>query len=88
MTSFDRVRRTNNTSTGVQGSADAKSTVVGVDPVNLPEMQGVWGICVDGDDETTIPGSQRQALIRIFVLSRFDEYSSKIDIKSKEVSVP
>jgi hypothetical protein len=73
----------------VRPGALATSTVVGVRPQNLPEMDGVWGICVGGDDLTTIPGSNRPIDIELQVLSRRGEYSDIPDLKNNlEVSVP
>lgn len=73
----------------VRPGAIATSAVMGVVPKNLPEMDGVWGICVGGDDLTTIPGSNRPIDIEVQVLSRRGEYTDITDLKSSlEVSVP
>jgi len=73
----------------VRQAGDANSAAVGVDAINLPEMEGVWGVIVDGDDGTRIPGSQREIEMQIFVLAKFGEYSSLSNLSNnKEVSVP
>jgi len=72
----------------VRDGADATSALVGVEPVNLPEMEGIWGIVVDGEDQTRIPGAQRNPQMSLFVLSRFSGVS-RTDLQTKsEVSVP
>jgi hypothetical protein len=62
---------------------------VGVEPVNLPEMVGFYGVIVDGEDLTTIPGSRRLLSITFFILAHYNEYNSVSDMRSAlEVSVP
>jgi len=62
---------------------------VGVEPVNLPEMIGFYGLVVDGSDETLIPGSRRLLSITLAVLADYDEYNSVSDMRNDlEVSVP
>jgi len=73
----------------VRSGVDLNRVPVGVEPVNLPEMEGFWGIVTSGDDLTRIPGSQREVEIDFFILAERSEYSSIGDIELvKKVSVP
>jgi len=73
----------------VRPDADVTAATVKIKPVNLPEMEGVWGVIVDGDDLTRIPGSQREVEFTVFVLAKATEYSTRSDLNNaKEVTVP
>jgi len=74
---------------GTRTDVVASGVTIGVEPFTLPDMDGAWGIVTGGEDNTIIPGSQRQLDIEFTVLAEFDEYSSNSDFKTDlEVSVP
>lgn len=65
------------------------SVAVEIVPQNLPEMDGFFGICVGGEDETTTPGSNRPLTVEVVVLAHELEYNDVLDFQSShEVSVP
>lgn len=58
---------------------------------NLPELDGLFGVCVGGEDETLIPGSRRGLTIDIGLVANPNNTSnsSLSDFQSAyEVSVP
>jgi len=58
------------------------SIAIGVEPINLPEMDGVYGVVTGGEDRTLIPGSNRPQTIDVFVLSDYAEYASLTDMQN------
>lgn len=66
----------------VRGNAQVDSLLISVEPVNMPEMDGFWGLVTGGDNATTLVNSFAPLTLEATVLARYDEYANRTAVEN------